>query len=100
MSSISAINPNAERTRQAQALAINVSAARGLGEVLKSNLGPRGTLKMLVDGAVRAPLRAHAAAPSFPAVLARSLARHLTLLHPPPLPHLLALPTCCRAASS
>ena len=51
MSAISAINPNAERTRQAQALAINVSAARGLGEVLKSNLGPRGTLKMLVDGA-------------------------------------------------
>ena len=50
MSAINSINPNAERTRQAQALAINVSAARGLAEVIKTNLGPRGTLKMLVDG--------------------------------------------------
>jgi T-complex protein 1 subunit zeta len=50
MSAINQINPNAERTRQAQALAINVSASRGLAEVVKSNLGPRGTLKMLVDG--------------------------------------------------
>ena len=50
MSAINAINPNAERTRQAQALAINCSAARGLAEVVKTNLGPRGTLKMLVDG--------------------------------------------------
>jgi hypothetical protein len=39
MSAISAINPNAERTRQAQALAINVSASRGLAEVIRSNLG-------------------------------------------------------------
>ena len=50
MSSINAINPNAERTRQAAALAINCSASRGLAEVVKTNLGPRGTLKMLVDG--------------------------------------------------
>lgn len=39
MSAIQTINPNAERTRQAQALAINVSASRGLADVLKSNLG-------------------------------------------------------------
>jgi T-complex protein 1 subunit zeta len=30
---------------------VNVAAARGLQAVLKSNLGPRGTLKMLVGGA-------------------------------------------------
>ena len=30
---------------------VNVAAARGLQGVLKSNLGPRGTLKMLVGGA-------------------------------------------------
>ena len=39
MASINTINPNAERTRQAQALAINVMASRGLAEVIKSNLG-------------------------------------------------------------
>ena len=51
MSSVSLINPNAESIRRAQALMINVSAAKGLQEVLKTNLGPRGTLKMLVGGA-------------------------------------------------
>ncbi len=30
---------------------MNVAAARGLQAVLKTNLGPRGTLKMLVGGA-------------------------------------------------
>ncbi|CAM9776389.1 unnamed protein product [Choristocarpus tenellus] len=30
---------------------VNVAAARGLQNVLKTNLGPRGTLKMLVGGA-------------------------------------------------
>ena len=34
-----------------QCLMVNVAAARGLQGVLKSNLGPRGTLKMLVGGA-------------------------------------------------
>lgn len=43
MSSIQTINPNAERTRQAQALAINVTASRGLAEVIKSNLGEAQT---------------------------------------------------------
>jgi len=36
---------------KSQSLLVNVSAARGLQSVLKSNLGPRGTLKMLVGGA-------------------------------------------------
>ena len=34
-----------------QCLMVNVAAARGLQNVLKTNLGPRGTLKMLVGGA-------------------------------------------------
>jgi T-complex protein 1 subunit zeta len=34
-----------------QALAMNCRAAAGLQEVLKSNIGPKGTMKMLVSGA-------------------------------------------------
>lgn len=45
------MNPNAEIIAKSQALSINVSAAKGLQGVLRSNLGPRGTLKMLVGGA-------------------------------------------------
>ena len=30
---------------------MNINAGEGLQDVLKSNLGPSGTLKMLVDGA-------------------------------------------------
>lgn len=45
------LNPKAESLRRAQALAVNISAAQGLQNVLASNLGPRGTIKMLVDGA-------------------------------------------------
>ena len=30
---------------------MNINAGEGLQDVLKSNLGPTGTLKMLVDGA-------------------------------------------------
>eukprot|EP01036_Dinobryon_divergens_P025460 gene25460-34011_t len=45
------VNPNAEIVASAQCLMVNVAAARGLQAVLKTNLGPRGTLKMLVGGA-------------------------------------------------
>ena len=45
------VNPNAEIVAKSQSLLVNVSAGRGLASVLKSNLGPRGTLKMLVGGA-------------------------------------------------
>uniref|UniRef100_A0A7S2WV07 T-complex protein 1 subunit zeta n=1 Tax=Rhizochromulina marina TaxID=1034831 RepID=A0A7S2WV07_9STRA len=45
------VNPDAEVVAKAQALAVNVAAANGLQMVLRSNLGPRGTLKMLVGGA-------------------------------------------------
>jgi T-complex protein 1 subunit zeta len=51
MSSIESLNPNAEQLSRAAALKINTEAAKGLQQVLKSNLGPRGTLKMLVGGA-------------------------------------------------
>ena len=46
MSAIHTVNSKAEVARHAQALAVNISGARGLQEVLKSNLGPKGTLKM------------------------------------------------------
>ena len=45
------VNPNAEIVASSQCLMVNVTAARGLQSVLKTNLGPRGTLKMLVGGA-------------------------------------------------
>lgn len=51
MSAISVLNPKAEIARASHSLAINMSAARGLQEILKSNLGPKGTMKMLVSGA-------------------------------------------------
>ena len=40
-----------EIVASSQCLQVNVAAARGLQSVLKTNLGPRGTLKMLVGGA-------------------------------------------------
>ncbi len=46
MSAVTALNPKAEVARAAQALALNISAAKGLQDVLKSNLGPKGTMKM------------------------------------------------------
>jgi len=51
MSSLELINPNAEHISRTQALLINMAAAKGLQAVLRSNLGPKGTLKMLVGGA-------------------------------------------------
>lgn len=51
MSSVKRINPRAMVMRKKQALMVNVNAARGLQQVLRSNLGPKGTLKMLVGGA-------------------------------------------------
>lgn len=46
MSAVSILNPKAEIARASHALAINMSAAKGLQEILKSNLGPKGTMKM------------------------------------------------------
>ena len=51
MSAISLLNPKAQVNSAAQALAFNIGAAKGLQEVLRTNLGPKGTMKMLVSGA-------------------------------------------------
>jgi len=45
------LNPKAEVARAAQALAVNMAGATGIQEVLRTNLGPKGTMKMLVGGA-------------------------------------------------
>jgi len=45
------VNPNADVLKKGVAHMMNIQAARGLQDVLKSNLGPKGTLKMLVSGA-------------------------------------------------
>ncbi|KAB8343115.1 hypothetical protein FH972_022708 [Carpinus fangiana] len=51
MSAAQLLNPKAESRRRGEALAVNIAAGEGLQQVLASNLGPLGTLKMLVDGA-------------------------------------------------
>ena len=50
-SRLSDLNPSAEIVSSHAARSVNVAAAQGLQGVLKTNLGPRGTLKMLVGGA-------------------------------------------------
>lgn len=45
------LNNNAEVMGRGMSLRINTEAAKGLQSVLKTNLGPRGTLKCLVGGA-------------------------------------------------
>ncbi len=47
-SSVQLLNPNADVARRNLALQVNINAAMGLQGVLKSNLGPKGTLKMYV----------------------------------------------------
>jgi len=51
MAAVQFVNSKAELLRKSQALMMNISAAKGLQEVLRTNLGPKGTLKMLVGGA-------------------------------------------------
>jgi T-complex protein 1 subunit zeta len=51
MSNVQFVNSKAEVLKRFAALAMNINAAKGLQEVMKSNLGPKGTLKMLVGGA-------------------------------------------------
>merc|ERR1712076_257763 len=51
MAGIETLNPKAESAKQDVALEVTVSAATGVQNVIKSNLGPKGTLKMLVSGA-------------------------------------------------
>jgi len=51
MASLKLLNPNSDLARSAHALAMNINASKGLQEVLKSNLGPKGTIKMYAHGA-------------------------------------------------
>ena len=51
MAAVKTLNPKAEVARAQAALAVNISTARGLQDVLRTNLGPKGTMKMLVSGA-------------------------------------------------
>jgi len=51
MAGLQTLNPKAEHAKQEVALEVTCSAAQGVQEVIKSNLGPKGTLKMLVSGA-------------------------------------------------
>lgn len=48
MASIQCLNPKAELARHAAALELNISGARGLQEIMRTNLGPKGTMKMFV----------------------------------------------------
>lgn len=52
MASISLLNPKAEFAKAQHAFSINLAAARGLYDVLKTNLGPKGTMKMYANNAV------------------------------------------------
>lgn len=51
MAAIGILNPKAEYARANEAFMLNLSAARGLQDIMKANLGPKGTMKMLVSGA-------------------------------------------------
>ncbi|KAL6771143.1 CCT6 [Auxenochlorella protothecoides x Auxenochlorella symbiontica] len=51
MSSLKTLNPKAEVMGRQAALFMNINAAKGLYDVMKTNLGPKGTIKMLVGGA-------------------------------------------------
>ena len=50
-SNLQELSPNAEVVSKQLALRVNTAAAMGLQNVLKTNLGPTGTLKLLVGGA-------------------------------------------------
>lgn len=51
MSSVKTLNAKAEVMGRGAALFMNINAAKGLYDVMKTNLGPKGTIKMLVGGA-------------------------------------------------
>eukprot|EP00884_Botryococcus_braunii_P020410 jgi/Botrbrau1/7052/Bobra.0165s0075.1 len=51
MAALKSLNPKAEIMSRSAALFMNINAAKGLEDVMKTNLGPTGTIKMLVGGA-------------------------------------------------
>ena len=56
MTGVQSLNANAEVMGKQAALFMNINAAKGLEDVMKTNLGPKGTIKMLVSGAGGAQL--------------------------------------------
>jgi T-complex protein 1 subunit zeta len=67
-----ALNPKAEVARRGVALQMNITAALGLQEVLKTNLGPKGTIKMSdISFLLPAPLPPPLPPPSDPMVSIR-----------------------------
>jgi len=50
MSAINALNAEADVIEKSQALMMNATAVKSMANLLKTNLGPSGTLKMLVSG--------------------------------------------------
>ena len=55
MAAAKMLNPGADVMGTQAALFMNINAAKGLLDVMKTNLGPRGTIKMLVGGSGGAP---------------------------------------------
>ena len=51
MTSLQLINSKADVMKKSAAQTTCIMASKGLQEVLKSNIGPKGTYKMLVGGA-------------------------------------------------
>ena len=78
MASLKQLNPNSEIAHSAHALMMNIGAAQGLQEVLKTNLGPRGTIKMYARHLlpISHSVRYYSGDPSF----------HFLLPLPPPTP--------------
>ena len=72
MSAVSQLNEQAEIYRREQALFMNLNAAHTLSDILKTNLGPAGTLKMLVGGAGDVQLTKDG----------NVLLKNLTIIHP------------------
>ena len=50
MSAINSLNAEADVIQKNQAIIVNITAAKSLANILKTNLGPMGTLKTLVSG--------------------------------------------------
>eukprot|EP00397_Hematodinium_sp_SG-2012_P022759 GEMP01023600.1.p1 GENE.GEMP01023600.1~~GEMP01023600.1.p1 ORF type:complete len:534 (+),score=128.09 GEMP01023600.1:33-1634(+) len=48
---VTIVNSKADVLKASQAMSVNLMAAKGLQEIMKTNFGPRGTVKMLVGGA-------------------------------------------------
>ena len=72
MAAVSQLNSKAELFRHNQALSMNLNASHSLADILKTNLGPAGTLKMLVGGSGDVQLTKDG----------RVLLKNLTIIHP------------------